>query len=75
MGLPLWHATQLCAEAWRRMGATARMCRSIQFGIYESHIRPFVEDQGVELGDIPQTVVDRQLGMEYIKKGCPEEIY
>ena len=53
MGLPLWHAKQLRAEAWRRMSAMARMCRSIQFGIYESPVRPFFESQGVELGDIP----------------------
>ena len=57
------------------MGATARMCRSIQVEIYDSHVRPFVKDQGVELGDIPQTFVDRQFGMEYIKKGFPEGFY
>ena len=57
------------------MGATARMCRSIQFGVYESPVRPFVEGQGVELGDIPQTDEDRQFALEDLRKGCEDGIY
>ena len=75
MGRPLWRVLQKHTEAWRRMGASAYMCRGIQFGIYEQPCRPFVPGQGVELGDIPQAMEDLEFGRADLEKGLRTGIY
>lgn len=75
MGRPLWRVVQTHVDAWRRMGASAYLCRQIQFGIYEPPTRPFVTGQGLELGDIPQTFEDLEFGRKDITKGLSTGIY
>ena len=75
MGRPLWRVLQTYVGTWRRMGASAFLCRNIQFGIYEQPLRPFVAGQGVELGDIPQTGEDLEFGLEDLRKGLATGIY
>lgn len=75
MRRPLWRVLQTHVEAWRRMGASAYLCRNIQFGIYEQPLHPFVTGGGTELGDIPQTTEDLEFGTEDIRKGLESGIY
>ena len=75
MGRPLWRVLQTHVESWRRMGASAFLCRSIRFGVYDQPLRPFVNGQGVELGDIPQTTKDLEFAKEDIRKGLESGIY
>lgn len=58
MGVPLWCVLQRPVAASRQKGASAYLCRNIQFGIYEPPYLPFVPGKGVELGDTPQSIED-----------------
>lgn len=75
MGRPLWRVLQRHVEAWRQIGASEYLCRSIEFGIYERPHQAFKQGQGVDLGDIPQTKEDLEFGKEDIKKGLSTGIY
>lgn len=75
MGRPLWRVLQRHVEAWRQMGASEYLCRSIQYGIYEQPHQAFRPGLGVELGDIPQTKEDLEIGKEDIRKGLSTGIY
>ncbi len=75
MGRPLWRVLQRHVKAWRRMGASDFLCRSIQYGIYERPDQAFKQGHGVELGDIPQTKEDLEFAKEDLKKGLATGIY
>lgn len=71
----LWQGPRRRVEAWRRLGCSDYICRAIQFGVYELPVRPFVQGEGVELGDIPQGLEDRAFARKDLMDGCKNGIY
>lgn len=72
-GDSLWRRTSRQADAWEAIGASRFMVRTIRFGIKDMPTKPFVNGQ--ELGDIPQTRVDKEFAHADLEKGLATGLY
>ena len=73
-GASFWRRTALRADSWRsEVGASEYLTRQIRYGILYLPSVPF--EEGMVLGELPQSEEDRMFGRDDLERGCKEGLY
>lgn len=70
----MWRRTALSSDAWRsELGASEYLTRAIRYGILDLPTVPF--EDGLVLGELPQTAKDKDFARRDLEHGCREGVY